>query len=233
MKNNNLVAALWAAEPEYKAILKTRTNPHTKSKYANLDDVIEAVKDALRRHGIRMTQPEEACEGGMVKLWTVLQHVESGEEDRSSTWVILPPPDSKNLQQFYGSSITYQRRYSIGCMLGVVSEDDDDGASADRKPDFKPKPKPALPIHAVLPPSENDYEEVMEVPYGNGYTDFVKAPEVKYVDMKDLIFMQGMYERNKDFFNKVLDHYKIKDLSSLTRDQASVVMNRLIKEQRK
>jgi hypothetical protein len=55
-------------------------------------------------------------------------------------------PVVKNDPQGFGSALTYARRYALGCMTGLVTEEDDDGNQASQQPariPFKPVPKPA------------------------------------------------------------------------------------------
>jgi hypothetical protein len=59
-------------------------------------------------------------------LVTKLTHAESGQWQ--SSLMVMPLPKSD--PQGYGSAMTYGRRYSLAAMVGIVSEDDDDGNAA-------------------------------------------------------------------------------------------------------
>lgn len=118
-----LAAALVKAQGEIKAALKDSTNPHFRSKYADLSSVVEAVKTPLLKHGISFIQGVNDAEGG-VAVETMLLHT-SGEW-LSST---LRIPASKQDAQGYGSAITYGRRYGLQSMCGVPAEDDDGNAA--------------------------------------------------------------------------------------------------------
>ena len=128
----NLAKAIAAAQAELKPVKKDTINPFFGKKYADLAAVWEALKP-FHAHGIAITQlPFDAGEG-MVGIATQLTH-ESGEWISGS----LALPVSKDDAQGVGSAITYCRRYSLGCMTGVVTEEDDDGNSASQA-----KPAPA------------------------------------------------------------------------------------------
>lgn len=128
----NLAKAIAAAQAELKPVKKECKNPFYNSHYADLAAVWEALKP-FHAHGIAITQlPFDAGEG-MVGITTQLTH-ESGEWISGS----LALPVSKEDAQGVGSAITYCRRYSLGCMTGVVTEEDDDGNSASQA-----KPVPA------------------------------------------------------------------------------------------
>ncbi len=119
-----IAAVLPKAQAEIKGALKDATNPHFRSKYADLTSVIEACKAALNKHGITFLQPVRSGEAGVI-VETVLLHT-SGE------WISdeLELPVSKNDAQGVGSAITYGRRYGLQSMVGIPAEDDDGNAAA-------------------------------------------------------------------------------------------------------
>lgn len=123
-----IAPALHKAQIEMKSALKDSTNPHFRSKYADLSSVIEAVKAALHKHGIVYVQGVEDADGG-VAIETRLIHT-SGEWISST----LRIPASKQDAQGYGSAITYGRRYGLQAMCGVPAEDDDGNAATATAP---------------------------------------------------------------------------------------------------
>lgn len=136
MENNTkqIAAAFVKAQSQFGAALKTSTNPHFKSRYADLAACIEAVIDALNSNGIALIQQTHETESG-ISIETVFLH-ESGEELRSGKlWL----PASKQDAQGYGSALTYARRYSLMAACGIAPEDDDGNAAS------KSKPQGALP----------------------------------------------------------------------------------------
>lgn len=124
-----IASALVKAQQEFGPALKTSSNPHFKSKYADLAACIEAVIDALNANGIAMIQQTHEDTTG-VTVETVFLH-ESGEQITSGK---LHVPASKQDPQGYGSALTYARRYSLMAACGIAPEDDD-GNAASRKPD--------------------------------------------------------------------------------------------------
>ena len=124
----NLAMALHKAQGKIKAALKDSTNPHFRSKYADLSSVVEAVKAPLHSEGIVFLQGIEDAENG-VAVETMLLHV-SGEWISST----LKIPASKQDAQGYGSAITYGRRYGLQSMCGVPAEDDDGNAATASPP---------------------------------------------------------------------------------------------------
>lgn len=126
-------SALVKAQKAFGPALKSSTNPHFKSKYADLAAVVEAVIDALNSNGIAMIQRTTPDDRG-VSVETVFIH-ESGEQITSG---ILHVPASKQDPQGYGSALTYARRYSLMAACGIAPEDDDGNAATYQKPAAKP-----------------------------------------------------------------------------------------------
>jgi hypothetical protein len=120
-----IAAAFVKSQADFGPALKTNTNPHFKSKYAGLDACVEAVIDALHKHGIGLMQRTLPCESG-VTVETVFIHT-SGETMSSGP---LHVPASKADPQGYGSALTYARRYSLMAACGIAPEDDDGNAAS-------------------------------------------------------------------------------------------------------
>lgn len=127
----NIATALVKAQKAFGPALKSSTNPHFKSRYADLAACVEAVISGLNDNGIAMIQKSYDCEGG-VMVETVFVH-ESGEMLECG---ILHVPASKQDPQGYGSALTYARRYSLMAACGIAPEDDD-GNAASRRTEIK------------------------------------------------------------------------------------------------
>jgi hypothetical protein len=120
---SNIAPALVKAQKAIKAALKDSTNPHFRSKYADLSSVIDAVKQPLLDNGICFLQGvHDAVDG--VAVETFLLHT-TGEWISSTIRV----PAVKQDAQGYGSACTYGRRYGLQSMCGVPAEDDDGNAA--------------------------------------------------------------------------------------------------------
>lgn len=117
--------AMVKAQKEFGPALKTSTNPHFRSRYADLSACVEAVIDALNNNGIALVQKCHESDTG-VNVETLLLH-ESGE---SLSCGVLHVPASKQDPQGYGSALTYARRYSLMAACGIAPEDDDGNAAS-------------------------------------------------------------------------------------------------------
>jgi hypothetical protein len=120
-----LHTAMASAFAEIEAATKDKTNPHFKSKYADLGSVIDAIKPALIRYGLFFAQRSHPAESG-VSVETILYH-KNGEELSLGTLFV---PANKQDAQGFGSALTYARRYGLMTAFGVPAEDDDGNAAS-------------------------------------------------------------------------------------------------------
>lgn len=151
-----IASALVKAQKEFGPALKTSTNPHYRSRYADLSACIEAVIDSLNANGIYLMQLTDEHDGG-VKVSTVFIH-ESGEQLSGGT---LFMPATKHDAQGFGSALSYARRYSLMAACGIAPEDDD--ANSARPPAAKapsplpppvPAPKVVQPVATAVAPAQ-------------------------------------------------------------------------------
>lgn len=119
-----IATALVKAQRAFAPAIKNSTNPHLRSKYADLASCIEAVIDALNINGIALVQRTHLDDTAVV-VETLFVH-ESGETISGGT---LRVPTPKQDPQGYGSALTYARRYSLMAACGIAPEDDDGQAA--------------------------------------------------------------------------------------------------------
>jgi hypothetical protein len=119
-----IAEALVSAQKEIRFAAKDSTNPHFKSKYANINSVIEAVKKPLNDNNIAILQSLSPSDDNKLHLTTRLLH-SSGEWIEDTAVCPIQKQDPQGL----GSAISYIRRYSISSLCALYA-DDDDGQSA-------------------------------------------------------------------------------------------------------
>lgn len=110
-----ILKALSELKKEVGKLTKTETNPFFKSKYFDINSLIEQVEPLLEKNGLLLLQP---IENGLVK--SVIYHISTGQKVESE--MLLPV---FNDPQKTGSAITYFRRYTLQSLLGLQAEDDD------------------------------------------------------------------------------------------------------------
>lgn len=126
----NITEALIEFHKEVSSIKKDSVNPHFKNSYASLAAIIDGINDSLIKNGLTYVQFPDGENG----LTTRLMH-NSGEWMEAS-YKMTP---AKNDPQGSGSALTYMRRYSLGAILGLATEEDDDGNAASLPSDAKKK----------------------------------------------------------------------------------------------
>jgi hypothetical protein len=158
----NIATALVKAQKAFGPALKTSTNPHFRSRYADLSACVEAVIEGLNGAGIALVQRTSEDLTG-VTVETVFVH-ESGEMLECGK---LHVPASKQDPQGYGSALTYARRYSLMAACGIAPEDDD-GNAATRKS----VPTPDIADHLAAIETSGSSDELAKV-----YKDALAACE--------------------------------------------------------
>jgi hypothetical protein len=134
-------------------IRKSKTNPHFKSQYFDINQMLEQVLPVLQDNGLILTQPIK--EGN---VYSIITDVESGEFVDS----YLPLPQEANPQKL-GSAITYYRRYTLQSLLSLQAEDDDGNAASTTKREMK-----------VLPTEGDVFERAKEA-WNRGDADKVRS----------------------------------------------------------
>lgn len=101
----------------------TKMNLFTKAKYAPLDEVLNAVRPILGEFNIGIMQVPNILEDGKVGVDTLITHKNGGMISIQGIYIKPKKDDAQEI----GSVITYVRRYTLCSVLGVSSEEDDDG----------------------------------------------------------------------------------------------------------
>jgi hypothetical protein len=161
-----LAEALAKAQAEIGNAGKNAANPHFRSRYADLAEVLNTVRPVFAQHGLSVMQ-FPGFESGMVSVETVIAH--SSGEWISST---LHAPVSKHDAQGVGSALTYARRYSLAACAGIAQEDDDGEAAVGRtvagkanaepikKEPIKEEPIKEEPVYAQVTAKEYEAEHL-------------------------------------------------------------------------
>ena len=137
---NEIATALSAFQGEVESVKKDGNNPFFKSKYATLAGIMETIRTPLSKNGLAVTQ--FPLPNG--QLTTILMH-KSGQYMKA-TYSMTPKDVSP---QAMGSVITYMRRYAISAVLGIATEDDDDGNAASGKSEIAAKGAPKVAYKKV------------------------------------------------------------------------------------
>jgi len=109
------------------SISKDSENPFFKSKYFDINKLLEIIKPVLNEMEVVILQPLDNV-NGRPALSTVLYDTKESKTLYSSTITL---PDLTDPQKM-GSAITYYRRYSLQSLLGLEAEDDDGNLASNK-----------------------------------------------------------------------------------------------------
>lgn len=196
---NEIAGAMAKAQGEYKRIDLNRENPYFKSKYADLDSIVEATRVALSKNGIFFTQTIHLEEGATI-LHTELLHA-SGQWIKSMTR-ILP---AKNDPQTYGSTLTFMKRYAAAAILGVTASHDplDDDAEI-----------------AMV-----DARQIIAKGPSNKYNP--KEQSIDAITREQLEEMEYELAEYPDLAEEIMDKMQIQSLADLPKSKYQISMKRI------
>jgi hypothetical protein len=115
------------AKKEIGAISKDSKNPFYKSKYFDINQLLQHVEPVMEKYGLMIMQP--IIEGKVVSL---IIDVETGKDCRSE----IQLTDERDPQRI-GSQISYFRRYSLSSLLCLQAQDDDGNQAIPQTPTKK------------------------------------------------------------------------------------------------
>lgn len=121
-------AALLSFQGRVEGVGKNAKNPAFKSRYANLEAVVDTARPELQAVGIVFLQIPGAIVENVMSMTTRLIHAESGEWIEGTGDI----PLGKRDPQGAGSAQTYAQRYHLMAMLGLPPVDDDGEGAMDR-----------------------------------------------------------------------------------------------------
>lgn len=123
--NSNVTQALIELQSKL-APLRANAESHH-GKFANLAGVMAVLQPHLKEVKLAIIQRPIASSQGTCTLETILRHQDSGEEITST---ITIPMQRANDPQAFGAAMSYGRRYSLMCLFGLVTEDDNADAAS-------------------------------------------------------------------------------------------------------
>lgn len=111
---------LFNVQVKIKAISKDETNPFFKSKYFDINKLIEELRPVLNDEGLICVQPLDNIDGKPALRTTVID----AESGKSLVDMVTPIPENSDPQKM-GSAITYFRRYALQSLFLLQAIDDD------------------------------------------------------------------------------------------------------------
>jgi hypothetical protein len=122
-------------QTEIGTIKKDSVNPFFKSKYFDINSLLEHVKPVLNKNGLVLLQGLTNINGKLALSTKIIDSF-----DGQSIETTCPLPETQDAQKA-GSAVSYFRRYALQSLLALEAEDDD-GANASNTQAIKlPKSK--------------------------------------------------------------------------------------------
>lgn len=115
-------------------------NDVPRSKYARYEDIQEAIRPVLQKHGFALRHRNENLASGILRIVGILSH-RSGHSEQDSFDCPADASGGKSNIQAIGSTRSYGMRYTTIALLNIVTRGaDDDGQAAGRanKPQAEP-----------------------------------------------------------------------------------------------
>jgi len=166
--NQKMLTKIAEFQRLFSGVNKTRNNEFTKSKYANLEDVTNAVMPILIELGLSVCYIPTVGDGQQL-LKTILYDDESQLESVVNITLLMPKPEAIR----FGSALTYARRYSLCCILNVLTYDDDgslNGHTETRPATEEQKNK----IHTLSAEKKVDPEKINDFIKNRGWGETVE-----------------------------------------------------------
>jgi len=211
----NLAKALALFQSEVKNPANTANNPFFKSKYAPLPDILNDVRPLLSKHGLSVLQSPSG-DGDKIIITTMLMH-SSGEWIETCPLILRA---DKATAQGAGSAITYGRRYALSSILGISSEDDDDGNSASGN-------KNGSNDNKNKQNNGSNTQQSNKQSTGNENPNAISEGQIKKLHV-----LRGQKNITEDDFKKQLTVILKRDIASLkdlTKKEASDIIERIEK----
>ena len=188
---------------ECQNVTASRINPHFRSKYFGLADLLAEVKPVLGRYGLAAWQVP-CSNADRVWITTTIIHTSGHKFECGELGVNAAGLNQQNI----GSVFTYLKRYALSTCLGVASElEDDDGHQAS---------KPSTPVQTYQAKPQTQQPKPQSS--GQWWTDLGLTTE-ESVKAGTLILVSKGWLNDGDTL-KELSEFQVKELSNPKMRQA-------------
>jgi hypothetical protein len=190
---SDLMRALGKAQSEIPVLPMDGFNPYYSSRYTTLGKMLEVITPIIEKHGLVVAQHAVGGEGE-VGVETVVSYPDSAE---SMSSVIKVPISGNNLGQESGKTISYLRRYALGALFLIYSDEDIDANTAEQQ-------KKQSPQKATKQPMPKDVAELVDKywtplarqaeEYGIEFEPLPPNPSEKEVEQSYLALQKALEE---------------------------------------
>jgi len=185
---------LFKLQQEIGKISKTATNPFFKSKYFDINQLLEQLQPLLEKHNLLVLQPLVNV-AMRPAIRTIIYDI-SKKETLIASEITLPDlPDPQKM----GSAITYYRRYSLQSLLGLQAEDDDGNLGSGKTNQSSPKAEPVNPVKLVVPVDKRK-EKI---------ADLCKKLGIKDKEYGEFVYNTTNLVLKETNFNEIIDRLEL------------------------
>lgn len=209
-----LIPALHVFQAQAPTVPKNSTNPFYNSKYASMDDCVQAAKPGLDQMGLAVSQFPSTVDGKPA-LTTILVHT-SGQWIADDAVLVLAKDDP----QGQGGAITYMRRYAYCAVLGLVADEDDDGNAASQHSQQAHAPRQSSPAGQ----GEGTAVRGASSPIPTGGSGYNGSPSRLRSDAQGKALYAIFQRRGEDLTAYVREQYGIESDDLLTVKEASEII---------
>jgi len=227
-EQRTLAQKLLSVQKNIGALTKSANNPFFKSKYADLNQVLEVAKEALHPEGLFVVQGPGMNESGRYIETTIID----GDSGQSISCKVPFSGSEKNMQEI-GAATTYGRRFGLVSLLALEQEDDD-GNFVSGKTEAKQPARPTGHSGITIRPDANvkagiavQITEPAKPPMGKAVSE---GPSRKTVDEKISLTSKVIIDSKRATQDQVvamLAAYGVKSKSELNDDQARKLLTQL------
>lgn len=196
-KQDQLMKALALCHQDFKVVIQKNSKSH-RNTYANLPQILMFIRE-FNKHGLVLIQKDIIADNEPY-IVTELHHYPSGQYTISTTQ-IQAAPSNASLDQAYGSSSTYRRRYAAMGICGLFA--DNDPSDYDGEVDEEPIPEPQKSA-----PKDTSEEPILEA---------------------QVIYLNSLLEGHKNLKEKVLDSLKLTNLGEIKQKNFRHVCDKIKK----
>ncbi len=220
---NELASALAKAQGQIAPAKYDAKNPHLKNRYTTLAAIWDVIRNPLSENGLSVVQVVTTEPDGMFLL-TRLMH-SSGQYIQAV--YPITAGDSRGISgaQAVGSALTYARRYSLTALVGVVSDDDDDGNAASDIQTQRSQPQE----QAKPQSTGNRQQEQDDLPGFTIWADWSRPEHAIQWAMTQGVFEHQMHAQNA--YNKVKAECAPKNASKMWQCWYNDVQRRIAEKQ--
>jgi hypothetical protein len=169
-ETGGLLPALLAVQAEAPTLPKSGFNPHYKSRFTPLDDIVERIGPLLHKNGLVWTTWPSIADG-QPSLKYKIAHAPSGEAEEGEMLLL-----GKQDAQGQGGAITYARRYALCAVLNLVADEDVDGNTPQGQQQASEPPPPKLTddkAKRLIAEAEKLHSDIAEI-------DPSRVPQAKF-----------------------------------------------------